>query len=157
MSVIHFKCASEKRDEVKKQCWDLVHEHYSNTVFPNSNVKYENEGVAVYAARLDDLMTANLCKTEDTDDGINFEFDSTEDAGFTIASGVYGTGMGYSDSGLTFLKPLFEAIVDKLPDVPFTAECECFDNWVSEEYHLEYDGKELSGDAEWLYYQEFEE
>lgn len=154
MSVINFKCSPEQREEVKTKCWNAVHEHYSDTVYPNTNVKYENEGAAVYNKRLDDLMQSELCKVEETDDGLRFEFDSTEDAGFSIASGVYGTGMGYSDNGLTFLKNLFENLIKAMPDITFEAECECCDNWVSEEYTLVYDGSELSGDAEWFEYEE---
>jgi hypothetical protein len=150
MSVIVFKCGEERRAEVKKTCFAILHNHYSNTVFPNSNVDYENEGKDVYADRLTELMKSELCKIDDTEDGVRFEFDSTEDAGFSIAMGVYGTGMGYSDQGLTFLKPVFDVLVKELPDVCFEAECECFDKWVSEEYHCSYDGECFECDAEWM-------
>lgn len=154
MSVINFKCSPEQREAVKQKCWEIIHNHYSTSVYPNSNVDYKNEGKEVYAQRLTDLMASELCKVEETEDGLSFEFDSTEDAGFSIAMGVYGTGMGYSDNGLTFLKPIFIALVEQLPDISFEAECECSDNWVCEEYTCAYDGKELTGDAEWFDYDE---
>ena len=154
MSVINFKCAPDKREFVKKTCWEIIRTHYLDTVYPNTNVKYQNEGKEIYLERLNELMKTELCKTEETEDGLSFEFDSTEDAGFSIAMGVYGTGLGYSDNGLTFLKPIFTALVEQLPDVSFEAECECSDNWVCEEYTCTYDGKELTGDAEWFDYDE---
>ncbi|MEE0965551.1 MAG: hypothetical protein U0L85_00705 [Bacilli bacterium] len=97
-------------------------------------------------------MKNELCKIEDTDDGICVEFDSTEDAGNSIASEVYGTGMGYCDLGLTYLKPLFNKIVKTFPNITFEADCECYDNWVSEEYHCSYDGENFTTDAEWAEY-----
>lgn len=154
MSVIVFKCDSERVEEVKQKFWSILHSHYSGTVFPNTHVKYENEGEDVYAKRLSDLMTTELCNIEETEDGLRIEFDSTEDAGFSIASSVYGTGMGYSDEGLTYLKPLFDEIVNELPDVSFEAECECYDKWVSDEYHCSYDGENFECDAEWMDYEE---
>lgn len=150
MSVILFHCDSDKKEEVKNKCWEILHEHYYDSVYPNTHVEYENEGDDVYRSRLNELMQAELCKIEYTEDGIRFEFDSTEDAGFSIASGVYGTGMGYSDDGLTFLKPVFDALIKELPDICFEAECECFDKWVSEEYSCSYDGKYFDCDAEWM-------
>ena len=65
-----------------------MHEHYLNLVYPNSNVKYEDEGEKVYSERLDILMKEELCKITDTEDGMCVEFDSTEDAGFSIAGSV---------------------------------------------------------------------
>ena len=153
MSVINFKCSSEQKNDVKKKCWEAIHKHYSNSVFPNSNIKYENEGKDVYSARLDELMKTELCKIEDTEDGVRFEFDSTEDAGFSIASAVYHTNMGYNDNGLTFLKTLFDDIVQALPEIPFEAHCECDDEWVSEEYSCSYDGATFTSDAEWFDYE----
>ena len=82
------------------------------------------------------------------------EFDSTEDAGFMIASSVYGTGMGYSDEGLTFLKPVFDAFMEQMPDVCFEGECECCDKWVCEEFSCSYDGENFECDAEWMDYEE---
>jgi hypothetical protein len=154
MSVINFRCTSEQKEDVKKKVWNILHEHYSSTVFPNTRVKYEDEGEDVYSSRLNKLMESELCKVEDTEEGIQFEFDSTEDAGFSIASAVYGTGMGYSDDGLTFLKPVFDALLKELPEICFEAECECYDKWVSEEYSCSYDGTNFECDAEWM---EFEE
>lgn len=157
MSVINFKCAPEKREEVKQKCWEIIHKHYSDSVFPNTKVEYKNEGKDIYNRRLTEIMQSELCNVEETDDGLSFTFDSTEDAGFSIAMGVYGTGMGYSDNGLTFLKPMFNALLENLPDVPFTAECECCDNWVSEEYSCSYDGETFETDAEWDEFDGFDE
>lgn len=154
MSVINFKCSPTQREEVKNKCWNIVREHYADSVYPNTNVKYEDEGKEVYTKRLNDLMESELCKIEENEDGLIFEFDSTENAGFSITSGVYGTGMGYSDNGLTFLKNMFESIVQAMPNITFEAQCECCDNWVSEEYTLVYDGETLTGDAEWFEYEE---
>jgi hypothetical protein len=154
MSVILFKCGIERKEDVKKKCWAILHDHYSGTVFPNTNVDYKHEEKDVYAERLMELMKSELCKVDDTEDGVRFEFDSTEDAGFTIAMGVYGTGMGYSDQGLTFLKPVFDALMKEMPDICFEAECECCDNWVSEEYSCSYDGENFECDADWMDYEE---
>ena len=150
MSVIGFKCSDERKDEVKKIVWNILKNHYLSSVFPNTRVQYEHEGDEVYAKRMDELMRASLCKFEDTEDGVRFEFDSTEDAGFEIADCVYGTSMGYSDEGLTFLKPVFDAFIEQMPDVCFEGECECFDKWVSDEYHCSYDGETFECDSEWM-------
>ena len=154
MSVILFKCSSERKEYVKKNVWDILHKHYSESVYPNTRVKYEHEGDEVYAARLQDLMKASLCKIEDKDNGIRVEFDSTEDAGFEIASSVYGTGMGYSDEGLVYLKPVFDAFIETMPDIPFEGECECCDKWTCEEYNCSYDGSVFKCNAEWAEYDE---
>ena len=154
MSVILFKCGDERKEDVKKKCWEILHDHYSDTVSPNTRVKYEHEGHDVYSERLKALMEESLCKIDDTEDGVRFEFDSTEDAGFMIADSVYGTGMGYSDDGLTFLKPVFDALIQELPDVCFEAECECYDKWVSEEYSCSYDGENFECDADWMDFEE---
>lgn len=150
MSTIYFKCESTKKEDVKTGVWNILQEHYFNSVYPNSNVEYENEGKEVYLERLNGLMEGELCKVTDTEDGICVEFDSTEDAGFLIAGSVYGTNMGYSDDGLTYLRPVFEEIMKEFPDVCFEADCECWDKWISEEYHCSYDGKEfVSEEEEW--------
>ena len=150
MSVIIFKCDNERREEVSKKFLDILQEHYYYSVSPNTKVKYENEGEDVYRCRINELMKEELCQIEDVKDGVKIEFDSTEDAGFLIADVVYGTGMGYSDDGLTFLKGVFDALIEEMPDVCFEAECECFDKWVSEEYSCSYDGKNFECDAEWM-------
>lgn len=150
MSVINFKCYLEQKEEVKNICWDILHKHYMESVSPNTNVDYEDEGEEVYAMRLTELMKNELCKVEDTEDGIQFEFDSTEDAGYSIAENVYGTSMGYSDNGLTYLEPVFDALIKQMPDVDFEAECECYDNWVSEEYSCSYIDGYFECDAEWM-------
>ena len=143
MSIINFICESNKKEELKTGVWEIIHKHYLNTVYPNSKVKYANEGKNVYAERLHELMKEELCIITDTEDGICVEFDSTEDAGFSIADNVYRTNMGYNDEGLTYLKPVFEEIIRAFPEVCFEADCECYDKWVSEEYHCSYDGEEF--------------
>lgn len=154
MSVIVFKCEDDRREDVKNKFWEILRDHYLGTVYPNTRVKYDNEGEEVYAKRMDELMKDELCKVENVDEGVRIEFDSTEDAGFSIADGVYGTGMGYSDEGLTFLKPLFEELIKQMPDICFEAECECYDKWVSDEYECSYDGECFECNAEWMDYEE---
>ena len=156
MSVITFQCDESNREIIKEKFLKALHEHYSGSVYPNTKVKYEHEGEEVYAARLTELMNNELCQCTIEDESIKFEFDTTEDAGFSIASSVYQTGMGYCDEGLTFLKPLFESIVKALPDVTFEAQCECYDKWNSEEYCCSYDGETFECDAEWMEYEDFE-
>lgn len=150
MSVISFKCLPEKREEVKNVYWNILLEHYLNTVSPNSNVEYNDEGKEVYTARINELMKTELCKVEETEDGIQIEFDSTEDAGYLIATSVYGTNMGYNDNGLTYLKNLFDKLIEQMPDVDFEAYCECYDNWVSEEYDCSYIDGYFECGAEWM-------
>ena len=157
MSAIAFKCEEKRKEEVKQKFLEILCEHYYNTVAPNTNVKYEDEGKDVYMQRIRDMMDGFLCKAENTKDGVRVEFDSTEDAGFEIAMGVYGTGMGYSDNGLTFLKPLFDELINQMPDVCFEAQCECFDNWAAEEYTCSYDGENFECDAEWMDEEEWED
>ena len=148
MSIISFKCEKEKKESVKEKVWEILRNHYFTTVSPNTRVKYEYEGDDVYLKRLDELMRDELCKIEDTAEGICVEFDSTEDAGFSIADEVYGTGMGYCDDGLTYLKPMFEKIIKELPDICFEAHCECDDKWVSEEYDCSYDGENFFSESD---------
>ena len=148
MSVINFKCEITRKEKLKIGVWNILKEHYLGSVYPNSNVKYEDEGENIYTERLEALMKEELCKIEDTEDGVCVEFDSTENAGFSIAGGVYGTGMGYQDAGLTYLRPVFEEIIKAFPDVCFEADCECYDNWISEEYGCSYDGKEFVSEEE---------
>ena len=56
MSVITFKCASERKEEVKQKCFEILHNHYVNSVFPNTRVQYKHEGEEVYAERMKLLM-----------------------------------------------------------------------------------------------------
>ena len=153
MSVINFKCSDDKKENVKNICWSIIQKHYLSTVHPNTRVKYTNEGIEIYKKRLDELMNDELCSVEYTEDGVSFEFDSTEDAGFLIADCVYKTNMGYSDDGLTFLKPLFDELIIQMPNICFDAECECDDKWISEEYSCSYDGEVFETDAEWVEYE----
>ena len=143
MSIIAFRCQEDDKERVKNAVWKILTDHYYNTVFPNTNVKYDNEGDEVYLSRLDDLMNTELCSISDTEEGIAIEFDSTEDAGFSIADDVYHTSMGYSDQGLTFVDPIFEKIVSALPGIPFEADTDCSDEWVEEQSHYSYDGDTL--------------
>lgn len=143
MSTITFSCTSEQKEALKTGVWEILRNHYYTTVHPNTNVEYENEGKAVYLARLDTLMKEQLCQMECTDEGLVVEFDSTEDAGFAITDEVYHTLMGYSDDGLTWVDPIFEAIVQKFPEIPFEADVVSADEWVYEENHFSYDGKTL--------------
>lgn len=147
MSVINFVCSDTQKKEVKEGIRELIREHYLSTAFPNSNSEYKEEGKDVYRSRMEELMKEELCTVEDTESGITVEFDTTEDAGFSIASAVYGTDMGYSDQGLTYLPPLFRAIVEKFPAICFEADTECVDNWAESYNHYEYDGNVLTMDG----------
>lgn len=144
MSIIKFVCTDERKEDIKSGVFDIIREHYLSTAFPNTNAVYENEGKDVYRARLDELMRTELCSIDETEDGIAVEFDSTEDAGSSIAQNVYGTGMGYSDEGLTYLIPLFKSIAEKFPDICFEADTECIDSWVESYDHYSYDGDVLT-------------
>lgn len=147
MSIINFVCSDAQKEELKSGVWYLIKEHYLSTAFPNTNVKYDKEGKDVYRARLDELMRDELCRIDDTENGIAVEFDSTEDAGCAIAERVYGTDMGYSDEGLTYLLPLFKNIAEKFGDVCFEADTECMDKWVEAYNHYGYDGVLLTIDG----------
>ena len=140
MSTITFTCDESQKESIKKGIWSILKNHYFTSAFPNTNVEYENEGDEVYLARLDDLMKDSLCQVEDTGSGISVTFDSTEEAGFSIASEVYGTSMGYSDWGLTNIVPVFEEIFEQFPSVPFDAHAECADSWAELEYDVSSDG-----------------
>ena len=155
MSTINFKCSVEEQENVKKLFWNILYEHYMNTVFPNTNIEYKDEGKEIYSNRMKELMEAELYKVEDTEDCVEIEFDSTENAGFLIADHVYKTNMGYNDQGLTFLKPIFDELIKQMPNICFEAQCECYDNWVSEEYSCSYDGQYFECDAEWMEDEEF--
>ena len=144
MSTITFVCSDNQKEALRSGVWELILEHYLGTAFPNSNEEYEREDEEVYRERMDQLMQAELCKINDTDDGVEVEFDSTEDAGFSIASSVYGTGMGYSDQGLTYLFPLFKEIAKKFNTICFEADTECIDKWVEIYNHFAYDGTTLT-------------
>lgn len=148
MSIITFTCEQNEKETLKKGVWNIIHQHYFSTVFPNSNAEYEDEGKEVYSERLKELMEDELCKVNETEDGVLFEFDSTEDAGFSIADSVYGTSMGYSDNGLTYIDPIFENIIKEFPNICFEADTECADKWVYECNHYSYDGENLSKEFE---------
>ncbi len=147
MSIINFICDNTKKEALKAGMWELIREHYLSTAFPNTNAEYSRESKEVYRARLDELMRETLCRIDDTENGVAVEFDSTEDAGCSIASSVYGTQMGYSDQGLTYLMPLFRNIAEKFSDVLFEADTECVDNWVKAYNHYSYDGATLTIDG----------
>ncbi len=147
MSVINFVCNNEQKEEVKAGVWEIIREHYLSTVFPNSNVEFEYEGKNAYRPRMEELMKSELCRLEDTEDGLTVDFDSTEDAGMSIAASVYGTGMGYSDQGLTYLFPVFKKIAEKFPGICFEADTECIDKWVEAYNHFSYNGSMLTVDG----------
>ena len=148
MSVINFQCDKEFIQELKTGVWEIIRQHYLDSVSPHTMDNVEKESKETYIERLDALMQKELCKISETEDGVCVEFDSTEDAGFSIGDEVYKAGPRYNDNGLTYLNPLFESIIEKFPDVCFNAYCECYDNWVSEEYHCCYDGNEFSSENE---------
>lgn len=150
MSTITFTCGDKEKAVLKTRFLEIIFNHYYMTVRPNSNAEYKDEGEAVYRERLEKLIKERLCSFEETDEGIIVEFDSTEDAGFAIVEEVYHTSMGYSDNGLTFIDPFFEAIVKAFPKICFEADTECADNWVYEESHYSYDGEKLTKDGEEL-------
>lgn len=147
MSIINFTCGAAQMETVKSGIWNIIHAHYLGTVFPNSNEEYEDEGRDVYSERLHELMKEELCQIADTEDGFSVTFDSTEDAGYSIAQQVYGTGMGYSDQGLTSLPPMFKEIVKQFPNIHFEADTECYNKWASSENQYTYDGSTLKMDG----------
>lgn len=158
MSVIKFVCTEEQKQDIIKGVWDIIKKHYFRAATPNNTIKYEYEGEDVYLGRLDELMQDELCDITDVDDGFSFTFDSTEDAGMSIVEQVYGTNMGYCDDGLTFVHPIFEAIVEKYNGIPFEAHCECYDSWVSMECDFSYDGTILKiNDVDYDKYKKFME
>lgn len=147
MSTIVFVCETEKRDILKTGVWEILRTHYFQTVFPNTKVKYENEGKEVYLKRLDSIKDS-LCTFTDTDNGVTIEFDVTEDAGFAITDNVYHTLMGYSDEGLTFVDPVFEEIIKNFPGICFEADVECDDGSTFFELHFSYDGETLTREGD---------
>ncbi len=147
MSVINFACSEAERDTLKAGVWEIIREHYLSTVFPNSNVEFEYKGRAHYREDMENLMKAELCRIEFTDEGMAVDFDSTEDAGFAIAENVYGTGMGYSDQGVTYLNPVFKKIAEKFPGICFESDTECINEWAETYYHFGYDGAVLTIDG----------
>lgn len=140
MSTIKFTCDESQKESIKKGVWSILKNHYFTSAIPNTNVEYEDEGDEVYLVRLDDLMKDRLCQVEDTGSGISVTFDSTEEAGFSIASEVYGTSKGYGDNGLTSIESVFEEIFEQFPSVPFDAHAKCADKWRCVEYDVSSDG-----------------
>lgn len=143
MSTIRFNADKSEQSFLKRGVWDMVKEHYFTSVYPNTLVKFDYEGEDIYLERLEKLMQEELCEFKEEDDCLIFEFDSTEDAGFSIADSVYHTPMGYSDNGLTYLDGLFVNIARAFPNITFESETECSDEWVCYEPHYAYDGKKL--------------
>jgi hypothetical protein len=143
MTTINFICDENQKSKVKNGVWEIIRKHYFETVTPNSNVEYEDEGEKVYLERLDELMKSTLCKISDNEKGFLFSFDSTDEAGYAIASDVYGTNMGYHDEGLTFVNTIFKDIVKRFNDVVFDAHAECCDEYIDLEFDFSYDGKTL--------------
>lgn len=157
MSVINFRCSEKEAEVVKTKVWAIIKEHYGTSAFPNTNVQYKPESKEVYSARLEELMKSQLCSVADSENGISVTFDTTEDAGFAIAEHVYGTHMGYSDEGLTYIKPVIQKIAKALPDICFDGQAICEDNWVCLEINFSYDGETLSSDDEEEDWSEFDE
>ncbi len=147
MSTINFICSDTQKKNLKAGVWEIIREHYLSTAFPNSNVEFKYEGKDVYRPRMEELMKDGLCTIEENDSGITVEFDSTEDAGFSIAQSVYGTDMGYSDQGLTYLFPVFKIIAEKFSDICFEADTECINEWAESYNHFAYDGSVLTVDG----------
>lgn len=147
MSIIKFVCTDAQKEEVRAGVWEIIREHYLSTAFPNSNCKFTYEGKDVYRPRMEELMKSDLCTIEETEDGIAVDFDSTEDAGDSIAESVYGTDMGYSDQGLTYLFPLFKKIAEKFSGICFDADTECVNKWAESYNHFAYDGSVLTVDG----------
>ena len=144
MSVIEFDCHGPEKNDVKNGVWKIIQDHYFQTVFPNSKVRYEDEGKEVYLDRLSGLMKNSLCKAYDKDGGVAIEFDFTEDAGFQITSEVYHTSMGYNDNGLSEVVPVFEKIIELFPGVTFESDIEIDDGENYKQQHYYYDGQELT-------------
>lgn len=144
MSTIKFVCENEQKEQLKKFVWEQIRLHYYLNVAPNSQVTYENKGKEVYLSLLDKLMESELCQVSDQPYGILFELETTEDAGYAIAESVYGTLMGYNDSGLGSLNDLFEKTAEAFPDVFFEADIEIFNKWCEGEVHALYDGEKLT-------------
>ena len=149
MSTIKFRCTDEQKLLLRLGIFEIMENHYFKSVHPNTNAEYEDEGEAVYRERLKKLVSEKLCVFEDTEDGLSVEFDSTEDAGFFIADEVYHTSMGYSDNGLTYIDPIFAAIVKAFPDICFEADTECSDKWIDEENHHGMAEQILSADTDY--------
>lgn len=141
MSVINV--ISNNIDDDLQVITECIQQHYFDTVSPNTNVEYTTEDDEVYLQRILELMQNELCSVELTKQGFSIDFDTTEDAGFSIASEVYHTSMGYSDNGLIYLEGLFKNIIDRLPNIKFDADLYCADKWDCFEGKASYDGNEF--------------
>lgn len=144
MSTIYFECESEIKETLSKTVFEIIKQHYLSTVKPAPGEAYEREAVEVYDSRLEQLMKEQLCSTSYSEEGVNVEFDSTEDAGFAIAEKVYKTGNGYRDYGLTNVGIIFEEIIQQFKDVHFTADVYVQDKYVDKECTYSYDGNNLT-------------
>ena len=95
MSTIYFECKNETKEALAKKVFEIIKDHYFETVEPPVGTSREAENDETYITRLTQLMNDMLYKTSDSDEGIVVEFDTTEDAGFAIAENVYKTSNGY--------------------------------------------------------------
>ena len=143
MGTININCEKDKAELVKKTVFNIIRSHYLDTVYPNSNIEYEDEGKDVYEERMTDLMNRSLFSCEENDEGLVIEFDTTDDAGFFIADEVYHTNMGYNDNGLFSLDDIFKNIVKDLPENRFEADCECESSNYYEQMTFSFDGNDL--------------
>ena len=147
MSTIIFTCEADQKNELKAGLWNVFFTHYRDTVRPNTNAKYEDEGDSVYDERLQKLMQAELWRVTESENGVEVEFDITEDAGVSIAGEVYHTTMGYNDNGLAEVDWLLQKITNRFPGIPFEADIEICDKWTDEKHHYAYDGESLCVDG----------
>lgn len=148
MSTIYFECDSEIKNQISKSVFQIVKQHYLNTVAPPPDKTFERESDEVYDSRMEQLMKDQLYRSSDSEEGVTVEFDSTEDAGYAIAENVYKTGNRYRDYGLTNVGVLLEEITHQFENVKFTAEIYIQDKYVDEECTYVYDGEKLSNGSE---------
>lgn len=129
MSLIVFKCGKDIKEDVLNGFWKILHDHYMSAAFPCTYEEYEDEGDDIYSERMNKLMESELVKVKRTRDGLSIEFDTTEDAGFSITDSVYKTGGGYSDQGLTYVDPIIDEVIRIFPTVCFDAQIVTYDEW----------------------------
>ena len=144
MSTIYFECKNETKEALAKKVFEIIKDHYFETVEPPVGTSREAENDETYITRLTQLMNDMLYKTSDSDEGIVVEFDTTEDAGFAIAENVYKTSNGYRDYGLLNVGLVLDKIVKEFPDVEFHADVYVQDKNYEEECTYDYDGTYLS-------------
>ena len=62
MSVINFQCDKEFIQELKTSVWEIIRQHYLDSVSPHTMDNVEKESKETYIERLDALMKKELCK-----------------------------------------------------------------------------------------------